>query len=82
MFVYYGKTHEPRYVIHSNELVYMDGFNITSSNPHDLTGTIVAALDMNNDGFADVLTGAPLETLTTTPGRVYVVQGFRMLCCL
>ena len=70
-----------RAVVELGELDGRDGFQITAETARDSFGSSVAyAGDINNDGFADMLIGAPLfefgtNAYYTDPGAAYVIYG-------
>ena len=50
-----------------------NGFRLDGTNPNDISGFAVAAGDVNGDGRADVIVGAPLANFSS--GASYVVFG-------
>ena len=53
-----------------------DGFIIQGDTAGDLTGTVSAAGDINNDGYDDILVGAPRNDVGgTDAGAAYVIFG-------
>lgn len=76
-YVIYGKSHGFDRVIDVSALGDKDGFVIQGDTGGDQAGfSVSAAGDVNGDGFADVIVGAPYgDDLGTDAGNAYVIYG-------
>ncbi|CAN1497043.1 VCBS repeat [Burkholderiaceae bacterium] len=75
VFVIYGKTGNQSITLTSYTQFTPDmGYNVLSTNVTDLGQSVYGAGDVNGDGLADFIVGAPNST-TGQRGMVYVVYG-------
>ena len=75
VFVIYGKTGNQSITLTSYTQFTPDlGYNVLSTNGTDLGRSVYGAGDVNGDGLADFIVGAPNST-TGQRGMVYVVYG-------
>jgi hypothetical protein len=76
-YVVFGKANYTS-TIYLSSLPSSQGFSMTGTNPNDKHGYCVSgAGDLNNDGFADMIIGAPYASPSgkTSAGLVYVIFG-------
>ena len=76
-FVIYGRSSDFETLDISGGIASQDGFVVTGDGPQDgLGASVSAAGDVNNDGFADVIVGAPnFIQSPPAPGEAFVIFG-------
>mmetsp|Transcript_27875 Transcript_27875/g.30457 ORF Transcript_27875/g.30457 Transcript_27875/m.30457 type:complete len:1314 (+) Transcript_27875:27-3968(+) len=78
-FVILGRPAEKTSVIYASKMKPSDGFHVYGVNANDKFGTFVNSHgDINGDGYADMLIGAPFNTPIsgrTNAGAAYVIYG-------
>ncbi|MCD2175782.1 VCBS domain-containing protein [Rhizobium sp. C4] len=81
-YIIYGTTEAPQTLQLSEIAIGHGGFKILGENDYDTAGTSVSAAgDINGDGYADVIIGAPNNSSTAdysdSTGAAYVILGSR-----
>jgi hypothetical protein len=69
----YGRQYP--YSLNVTDISLDQGFTLYGVNTGDYTGKVGRAGDVNNDGYADFLVGAPHYPAGSANGRVYVIYG-------
>ncbi len=75
-YVVFGKASGFAPVLNVSSLDGNSGFKLNGVVLHDYAGAALSAGDVNDDGFSDIIVGAPSPgTATAVPGSGYVVFG-------